>query len=52
MPSDRYLLQKMEIGNHVVGNVGASIGNSRSQLLLGQSFSKLGRHVLVLSDKR
>jgi predicted aspartyl protease len=60
VPSDRYLIRKMEIGNHVVGNVVASIGNPQSQLLLGQSFlSKLGswtldneRHVLVLSDKR
>jgi predicted aspartyl protease len=60
VPSDRYLLRKMEIGDHVVGNVEASIGNSQSPLLLGQSFlSKLGswtldnqRHVLVLSDKR
>jgi predicted aspartyl protease len=60
VPSDRYLLRKMEVGDHIVGNVVASIGDPQSQLLLGQSFlSKLGswtldneRHVLVLSDKR
>jgi predicted aspartyl protease len=57
VPGDRYLLRKMEVGNYVVRNVVASIGDV---LLLGQSFlSQLGawtldneHHVLVLSEKR
>jgi predicted aspartyl protease len=59
VPSDRYLLRKMAVGNHVVGNVVASIGDPQSELLLGQSFlSKFGswmldndKNVLILTDK-
>jgi predicted aspartyl protease len=59
VPSDRYLLRKMQVGNQAVGNVGASIGDRQSQLLLGQSFlSKFGswkldndRNVLILATK-
>jgi predicted aspartyl protease len=59
VPSDRYLLRKMEVGNHVVESVVASIGDPRGQLLLGQSFlSKFGswmldnnKHVFILKDK-
>jgi predicted aspartyl protease len=59
VPSDRYLLRKMEVGDHIVANVVASIGDRQSELLLGQSFlSKFGswmldnnKHVLILTNK-
>jgi clan AA aspartic protease (TIGR02281 family) len=59
VPSPRFMLRVLEVGNHKVNNVTASVGASSSEPLLGQSFlSKLGswtldneRHVLVLSDK-
>jgi predicted aspartyl protease len=58
-PSDRFLLHTLEVGNHTVKNVAASVGTVNSRPLLGQSFlTKLGswtldnsRHVLVLSDR-
>ncbi|MGA8550460.1 MAG: retropepsin-like aspartic protease [Stellaceae bacterium] len=59
IPSERYLIQKMAVGEHVVRNVVASIGDPQSQLLLGESFlSKFrswmldnSKHVLILMDK-
>jgi clan AA aspartic protease (TIGR02281 family) len=59
VPSDRFMLHTLEVGNHTVNNVTATVGTVNSTLLLGQSFlTKLGswtfdneRHILVLSDK-
>jgi clan AA aspartic protease (TIGR02281 family) len=59
VPSDRFMLHTLEVGNHTVNKVTATVGSVNSTLLLGQSFlSKLGswtldneRHILVLSDK-
>jgi clan AA aspartic protease (TIGR02281 family) len=38
VPSDRYMLRRLEVGTYVVENVTASIGPANSDPLLGQSF--------------
>lgn len=38
VPSDRYMLRRLEVGTYVVENVTASIGAANSDPLLGQSF--------------
>lgn len=60
VPSDRFRLHILQIGDHSVYDVAASIGSVMSTPLLGQSFlSRLGswtldndRHVLVISGGR
>lgn len=57
--SERYVIRQMEIGGHVVEDVTASVGDTKSPLLLGLSFlSKFKswsldneKRVLVLLDK-
>jgi clan AA aspartic protease (TIGR02281 family) len=59
LPSPRFMLHTVRIGNHVVRNVIASIGPAEGTLLLGQSFlSKLptwtidnAHHALILADE-
>ncbi len=38
VPSDRYMLRRLEVGTYVVENVTASIGSANGDPLLGQSF--------------
>jgi hypothetical protein len=61
LPSPRFILHELKVGDHVVRNVTASMAPARSlHPLLGQSFlSKFAnwsidneRNVLVLSDRR
>ena len=59
VPSDRYVLRKMQVGDHIAEDVVASVGSAQSEPLLGQSFlSKFGswqldnkKNVLILTDK-
>jgi predicted aspartyl protease len=56
IPSETFRIQKLKVGNRVIEDVVATIGNIEGSLLLGQSFlSKLNswsinnqRHVLIL----
>jgi hypothetical protein len=57
--SDRYVLHKMAVGNHVITDVVANVSSAKSDPLLGQSFlQKLpawtldnSQHALVLKDE-
>jgi clan AA aspartic protease (TIGR02281 family) len=59
LPSARFILHTVRIGNHVVRDVVASVGPAGGTLLLGQSFlSKLpswtidnAHHALILADE-
>jgi hypothetical protein len=58
LPSDRFILRELRVGDHVIRNVVAHVANVKGDPLLGQSFlSKLPawsidnqRHALVLRD--
>jgi hypothetical protein len=60
VPSLNFRLYELQVGDHVIRNVAATITSAQSDSLLGQSFlSKLPawtidnrRHTLVLSDER
>lgn len=59
LPSPQFLLRELQVGNHVVRNVIASVASVEAEPLLGQSFlAKLPRwmidntkHALILNDE-
>jgi len=59
LPSARFVLKELRVGDHRLANVVASIGPPASELLLGQSFLSRfnswtldnGRHALILTEQ-